>query len=152
MQKNAICLPLFVRESTSCVDSLITEKKKKNSTSLSHSWSLGLPSPGLQTVSLASPALAGRFFTTSTTWEASFDLHVQFIFNPLSKASFLHLPYSWSPSCLSGLSLRELFSRPVLRILTQSQCKLCFCVRKAQKLHPFLVQPWSIRERDEIPS
>ena len=29
MQKNAICLLLFVRESTSCVDSLITGKKKK---------------------------------------------------------------------------------------------------------------------------
>ena len=28
MKKSATCLPLFVRESTSCVDSLITEKKK----------------------------------------------------------------------------------------------------------------------------
>ena len=26
--------------------------------------------PGIQTVSLMSPALAGRFFTTSATWEA----------------------------------------------------------------------------------
>ena len=67
----------------------LNRRNEKKSTSLSHSWSLGLPSPGLQTVSLASPALEGRFFTTSTTWEASFDLHLQFIFNPLSKASFL---------------------------------------------------------------
>ena len=29
-----------------------------------------LPDPGTKTVSLVSPALAGRFFTTSTTWEA----------------------------------------------------------------------------------
>ena len=31
-----------------------------------------LPNPGIETVSLTSPALAlaGRFFTTSTTWEA----------------------------------------------------------------------------------
>ena len=29
-----------------------------------------LPNPGIQPVSLASPALAGGFFTTSTTWEA----------------------------------------------------------------------------------
>ena len=33
--------------------------------------SLGdLPDPGIKPMSLTSPALAGRFFTTSTTWEA----------------------------------------------------------------------------------
>ena len=30
----------------------------------------GLPYPGVEHVSLMSPALAGEFFTTSTTWEA----------------------------------------------------------------------------------
>ena len=29
-----------------------------------------LPNPGIEPVSLVSPALAGRFFNTSTTWEA----------------------------------------------------------------------------------
>ena len=29
-----------------------------------------LPDPGTEPLSLASPALAGGFFTTSTTWEA----------------------------------------------------------------------------------
>ena len=29
-----------------------------------------LPNPGVEPISLMSPALAGRFFTTSTTWEA----------------------------------------------------------------------------------
>ena len=29
-----------------------------------------LPDPGIKPTSLASPALAGGFFTTSTTWEA----------------------------------------------------------------------------------
>ena len=29
-----------------------------------------LPDPGVKPVSLMSPALAGRFFTTSVTWEA----------------------------------------------------------------------------------
>ena len=29
-----------------------------------------LPNPGIEPMSLISPALAGRFFTTSTTWEA----------------------------------------------------------------------------------
>ena len=30
----------------------------------------GLPNPGIEPVSLMSPALAGGFFTTSTSWEA----------------------------------------------------------------------------------
>ena len=29
-----------------------------------------LPNPGIKPMSLTSPALAGRFFTTSATWEA----------------------------------------------------------------------------------
>jgi len=29
-----------------------------------------LPDPGIEPTSLKSPALAGRFFTTSATWEA----------------------------------------------------------------------------------
>ena len=29
-----------------------------------------LPDPGIEPTSLASPALTGEFFTTSTTWEA----------------------------------------------------------------------------------
>ena len=35
------------------------------------------PSPGIEPASLLSPELTGRFFTTSATWEAQFDL-VQF--------------------------------------------------------------------------
>ena len=31
-----------------------------------------LPGPGIEPVSLTSPALAGGFFTTSDTWEAQF--------------------------------------------------------------------------------
>ena len=30
----------------------------------------GLPNPGIEPMSLTSPALAGRFFTTSAAWEA----------------------------------------------------------------------------------
>ena len=49
-------------------------------------WS-GLPCPppgdfpdsGIQPVSLASSALAGGFFTTSTTWEAQFLMYIQVI-------------------------------------------------------------------------
>jgi len=31
-----------------------------------------LPDPGIKPISLMSPALAGGFFTTSTTWETPF--------------------------------------------------------------------------------
>ena len=41
-----------------------------------------LPAPGIEPASLTSPALAGRFFTTSTIWEA-------------------HLPQKWSPTFLA---------------------------------------------------
>ena len=35
-----------------------------------------LPDPGIESKSLMSPALAGRFFTVSATWEA----HVSFVY------------------------------------------------------------------------
>ena len=34
--------------------------------------SVDLPNPGIKPVSLMSPALVGRFFTTSTTWEVPY--------------------------------------------------------------------------------
>ena len=36
-----------------------------------------LPDPGIELVSLLSLALAGEFFTTSTTWEVLAKLHIQ---------------------------------------------------------------------------
>ena len=36
-----------------------------------------LPNPGIQPVSLMSPVLEGRFFTSSTTWEDPFSQHTQ---------------------------------------------------------------------------
>ena len=38
-----------------------------------------LPDPGIKPVSLRSPALAGRFFITSTTWEAKKSIYYLFI-------------------------------------------------------------------------
>ena len=38
-----------------------------------------LPNPGIEPTSLASPALAGRFFTNSTTWEAPWTLLQLFV-------------------------------------------------------------------------
>ena len=37
-----------------------------------------LPSPGIEPMSLTSPVLAGRFFTTSTTWKAHIHIHIGF--------------------------------------------------------------------------
>ena len=37
-----------------------------------------LPNPGIEPVSLASPALADKFFTTSTTWESQYSERLQF--------------------------------------------------------------------------
>jgi len=39
------------------------------------SYSRDLPNPGIKFSSLASPALAGRFFITNATWETCFFLH-----------------------------------------------------------------------------
>jgi len=37
-----------------------------------------LTNPGIKPISLVSPALAGRFFTTSTTWEAKMAQRVKY--------------------------------------------------------------------------
>ena len=42
-----------------------------------------LPNPGIKPKSLVSPALAGGFFTTSTTWEALIRLHIFILFQIL---------------------------------------------------------------------
>ena len=39
-----------------------------------------LPNPGIEPMSLTSPALAGRFFTSSATWEAQYCLFVPLFF------------------------------------------------------------------------
>ena len=53
----------------------------------------GLPDPGIEPVSLMSPALAGRFFTTSATWEA--------LSGPWLALYYFFLPYLISTSLCS---------------------------------------------------
>ena len=43
-----------------------------------------LPNPGMETASLKSPTLAGRFFTTSATWEALPMLYIMVKYSALS--------------------------------------------------------------------
>ena len=50
-----------------------------------------LPNPGIKPTSLASPALAGGFFTTSATWKAPVELNsVQNYFKSLQKRCIKH--------------------------------------------------------------
>ena len=44
-----------------------------------------LPDPGIELASLMSPALAGRFFTTSATWEAQVLVYLLIFFFFLTK-------------------------------------------------------------------
>ena len=48
----------------------ILDLKKKYWTRFPHAPSGDLPDPGIEPVSLGSPEMASRFFTTSTIWEA----------------------------------------------------------------------------------
>ena len=53
-----------------------------------------LPNPGIEPGSLASPALAGGFFTTSPTWTGS---------TSLEERQHTHLPLAFPPTPLTGL-------------------------------------------------
>ena len=58
-----------------------------------------LPDPEVELVSLMSPALAGRFFTTNATWEALELGCLQF----LSRLCFIHFPSSPQTHCVTAL-------------------------------------------------
>ena len=65
------CLTLAIQWTIACQDSLSTGFSRQEYWSgLSFPSPVDLPNPGIKTVSLMSPALAGKFFTTSATWEA----------------------------------------------------------------------------------
>ena len=48
-----------------------------------------LPNPGIKPMSLASPALADRFFNTSTSWEAHVDMDTYFSISSLVVGNIL---------------------------------------------------------------
>ena len=54
-----------------------------------------LSHPGIELVSLVSPALAGRFFTTSATWEALLQIYFLVYWNH-SFASLLNKCVGWA--------------------------------------------------------
>ena len=51
-----------------------------------------LPDPGIQLVSFGSPALAGGFFTTSTTWEAPVKVLLLLLLSRLSRVRLCATP------------------------------------------------------------
>ena len=66
-----------------------------------------LPDPGIEATSLMSPALAGRFFTTSATWEA----HIYTAAKSLQSCPTLCHPIDGSPP---GSSIPGIFQARVL--------------------------------------
>ena len=65
-----------------------------------------LPNPGIEPVSLASPALAGGFFTTGATWKAQIDI-----------------PITWMT--LKGIMLSERSQTQTLHLYDFSQRQSC---------------------------
>ena len=61
-----------------------------------------LPDPGIEPTSLTSPALAGRFFTTSTSWE----VHSNSAFSNLPVIYLLHLLSNASHYNISSAQVR----------------------------------------------
>ena len=65
-----------------------------------------LPNPGIELESLTSPALAGGFFTTSTTWEVLISTNRKvistlfpFFFSAQSNKKYLEMIQRQSPDC-----------------------------------------------------
>ena len=56
-----------------------------------------LPDPGIKPTSLMSPALAGRFFTISTTWEAQLFWRISFLrCFPCIQEIYMLLAFCWN--------------------------------------------------------
>ena len=58
-----------------------------------------LPNPGIKPGSLMSPALAGRFFTSSTTWEAQDRYICRYIFSTHNRKTYLMFLICKGKSC-----------------------------------------------------
>ena len=58
-----------------------------------------LPDPGIEPMSLTSPALAGGFFTTSTTWEAPFTCFYYFMCKSICMYMYKVIKARWCFYC-----------------------------------------------------
>ena len=80
-----------------------------------------LPDPGIKPMSLKSPALAGRFFTISATWEAHVHLLLLFI-SLISQTLFMRL-----------FSLRVIYRNKILLSVVIDKSQLFSIVRGTEK-------------------
>ena len=74
----SVCVSLFVAPWTVACQGLLSMEFSRQEywNRLSFPISGGLLDPGIALASFASPALAGRFFTTRATWKAHVYIHV----------------------------------------------------------------------------
>ena len=88
------------------------------------SYFKGSSNPGIKLVSLVSPALAGRFFTTSVTWEAQ-EMFTYKIIITSSANTDSFISY-FLPSCLLFISLSCFMLLLLLLLLSHfSRVRLC---------------------------
>ena len=80
-QVSSVCVPLFVSPGTVDCQAPLSMgfSRQEYWSGLPCPLPGDLPDPGIKSMSLMSPALAGRFFTTRATWEAHIrNLHTIF--------------------------------------------------------------------------
>ena len=84
------------------------------------SFSRDLSNPGMEPVSLMSPALAARFFTTSATWEAPGDLDTS-----LSKIHRWHINiWKDAPGCSTSYAKKKYKLKKTMRGQGIKRCEL----------------------------
>ena len=80
-----------------------------------------LPNPGIEPMSLASPARAGRFFTTSATWEALYLQSLSGVYSSNRHRLQLILEQHGFKLCCAGPRIRRFFSINTYYSTTQGQ-------------------------------
>ena len=102
------CVRLFVTSWTVAYQAPLSRQEYRSGLPFP---SLDLPNPGIEPRSLASPALAGEFFTNRTTWEAHVHCTELRSDQALSRVRLFATP--WITACQASLSITN--SRSSLR-------------------------------------
>ena len=103
-----------------------------------------LPNPGVESVSLLSPALAGGFFTTSTTWEA-FWFHrraYSSIFFPLAQLG-IFIAFQWNKGTSFSYKKKSQSSYLEHCLLMRKSPAISLCLFLELNSHAHLV--WKLR-------
>ena len=104
------------------------------------------PNPGIEPTSLMSPALAGWFFTTSTTWEAyNWTEHAlkKYRVVPAHKYIVVGLP-QWPSGYKSALQYKGHYFDPWFRKIPHAAEQLCLCATTTEPaLEPMSQNYWA---------